>query len=316
MIISLAPLQGITDFAFRKALHETIGGIDKFYTPFLRLEKDGVLKKSQIKDLLPENNLGVPVIPQILTNDSKWFIEIANRLVDFGFTELNWNLGCPYPMVTKRGLGSGLLPHPETIQEILDEVLPKLALTLSIKLRAGLLSDREIFDVLPVLNSFPLTEVIVHPRIARQLYKGTANADVFEECLNHSDHPLAYNGDIDSVDFQNQLASRFPQVTHWMIGRALIANPFLALDIKQPRLLSASEKNKLFFAFHRTLFSHYSQSLSGSSHQLNKLTGLWEYFSTSFSNGKKIFKSIKKSKTVNQFNQIISSVENNESFLM
>ncbi|MFT5752313.1 MAG: tRNA-dihydrouridine synthase B, partial [Dokdonia sp.] len=95
-----SPLQGFTDFRFRNAFHKYFGGIDTFYAPYIRLDGKLKIKGSYQRDLDPENNIDMPVIPQVMTNDADEFLFVVKYIQELGYTELNWNLGCPYPMVT------------------------------------------------------------------------------------------------------------------------------------------------------------------------------------------------------------------------
>ena len=313
-IISLAPLQGITDYHFRTVFYEYFAGVKHFYTPYLRLLKDGSIKNSQQKDVAPENNRKIALIPQIMTNKVNEFLFFDHYLFDLGYSEINWNLGCPFPMVTNKKLGAGMLEHPNLLNKILDRAMPKLKCKLSVKMRVGNLDENEFKSILPVLNNFPLSEIIVHPRIGKQLYKGKANSDIFEEMLSLTQHKLAYNGDIDSIETFQMLQSRFPSVEHWMIGRKLIANPFLASDILSLNS-KCSDRKKHFQSFHDNLFEIYSEKLEGSGHLLSKMLHLWEYFSDSFTNSKKVYKRIKKAKNIYKYDNAIAEIFNNEEFI-
>lgn len=298
MEISLAPLQGYTEYPFRNALSKIIGGVDKFYTPFIRFENDGSIRNKHIKDILPENNNQLKLIPQILVNNAKDFLHLTKIIEDLGYTEVNWNLGCPFPMVTKRKLGSGLLSFPEMINNILDDVVSKTKLKISVKLRSGYTDSNDINNVIEVLNSFSLTEIIYHPRIGKQMYKGLADIDMYLKIQPISKNKMAYNGDIDSSSKFINIKKLTPDTNHFMIGRALISNPFLALEIKTGKSIADSEKRIQFSEFYNYLFEHYSKTLSGDSHTLNKIIHFWEYFSQLFENNKAVYKIIKKSKTV------------------
>jgi tRNA-dihydrouridine synthase len=312
MLISLAPLQGFTEFPFRNAMHSIIGGVDRYYTPFLRLENDGTLKKKYIKDIDPQNNAAIPLIPQILVNNATDFLFLAKIIEDFGYTEVNWNLGCPFPMVAKRKLGSGLIPFPQDIQQILETSLPKTSLKVSIKIRAGYLQHTEIFPVLEVLESFPVKEIILHPRVGKQMYGGLADATIFEQALKKTTHPLGYNGDIDSLSSFESLQSRFPTCSHWMIGRALVGNPFLASEIKDKKSKGDQEKRKLMEIFHESLLNHYRQTLEGDGHLHTKMVHFWEYFANQFENPHKVYKPIKKSRKFNDYQAAVIFAIRNE----
>ena len=294
--ISLAPLQGFTDHIFRTTLNEHFEGVDLYYTPFLRYENDKSIKNSRLKDILPENNKENTLIPQILCNNAADFISLSNVVAEHGYTEVNWNLGCPFPMVAKHQLGCGLLPYSELIDSILTQTYQETSLTISIKMRTGYVNHDEILKVLPILNKFPLKEIIIHPRVGKQMYKGVPNIEAFISCLHKTNHKIAYNGDIDSLETFNKLQNQFPTVNHWMIGRALIGNPFLGEAIKG--IEKGESKIKRFEHFHQSLFDKYAATLSGDTHLLNKMYYFWEYFSTSFTNSKKVLKRIKKATSI------------------
>jgi len=309
--ISLAPLQGITDYYFRNAFAKNFTPFDLAYTPYIKLEK-GLIRKSLIRDVAPENN-STKVIPQIMTNKVEEFLFLDKYLNDLGYQEINWNLGCPYPMVTKKKLGSGMLEHPELIDSILAEVTPKLKTSLSVKMRSGFQNETDYQNVLTVLNKYALREIILHPRMGKQLYKGSANTNIFEEALSKSKNPLAYNGDIVSLEKFNEISSKFKDTEHFMIGRALISNPFLVGEIKGE--VFEGNKTSQFKEFYYDLESQYEERLSGEGHLLNKMLNLWEYFSVSFSNNHKVFKAIKKAKTKAKYNEAIHYIFHNEEFL-
>ncbi len=303
--ISLAPLQGFTDFHFRNAFQNCFGTLDRFYSPWIKLDGNQKLRNAQIRDVKPENNSGINLIPQIMCKNSEDFIFLANYLKDLGYDEINWNLGCPYPMVTKRGLGSAMLKTPEKIEKILDEVLPQIKNKLSLKMRLGSENESESLHLLPLLDKYPLTEIIIHARTANQMYKGKVNLDAFERCVALTKHNLAYNGDIVSVDSYNKFKNRFPQIKSFMIGRGLIANPFLAEMIKNDSAELPENYTDLFLEFHNHLLESYASHLSGEKHLLIKMKSYWEYFSLLFNDSHKAHKRIKKSKSIMAYKEAV-----------
>ncbi|HAN00852.1 MAG TPA: dihydrouridine synthase [Marinilabiliales bacterium] len=312
MILSCAPLQGYTESPFRNALHYYIGGIDRYYAPYIRFENDGSIKNKYLKDIHPSKNQGIPLIPQILVNQADNFLRLAKIIEDFGYTHVNWNLGCPYPMVAKRKLGSGLIPYPNEIQRILEEVRPKTSLKISIKIRAGYEHYQEVQAVLKACSSFPLDEVILHPRIGKQLYKGTANLDAFVQAQYVTHFNLAYNGDITDAKTFEEIQLTLPQTNHFMIGRGLLMNPFLASEIKSGSSLSPELKREKLRDSHEYLMEHFSKTLSGEAHVLHKMVSYWEYFSQVFENEKKVFKSLKKSHQLGEFRIAVERIFNEE----
>ena len=299
--IYFAPLQESTDFVYRKAHAYYFGGIDKYFSPYLRLQKDGTLKKSHLRDSAPENCSGYHLVPQIMAGNSNDFLFLAKHLTDLGYQEINWNLGCPYPMVTGKEMGAGLLPYPEKISEILNQSLPQLTSRISVKLRSGLTSAEEIFQVLPVLNQYPLSEVILHPRIAKQLYSGTADRGLFQKVAALISHPLVYNGDIVNLEDFQEADKTFESVDNWMIGRGILKNPFLAMEIKGVQLPGRIEKTELLEQFHGEIVSSNATMLSGHSHLITRMTKFWEYFCFQFPNPHKAFKRVKKSVNMSKY---------------
>jgi tRNA-dihydrouridine synthase len=307
-----SPLQGFTDFRFRNAFNKYFGGIDTFYAPYIRFNGTLEIKSSYERDLNPKNNIGIDLVPQVMANNADEFLFAAKYVQSIGYNELNWNLGCPYPMVTNRGLGSGLICQPEKINSILNRVFAESDITVSIKMRLGYASSEEIFQVLPILEEYPVKCIAIHPRIGKQLYKGSLDLNSFERCLSNTSHKVYYNGDIVSVAVFNKLASQFPTINHWLIGRGVIADPFLPGMIKNNTSIYPENRVDIFSKFHDTLFSDYSQALSGSSHILTKMLHFWEYFITSFSNPHKGFKKIKKAKNIGAYEATVRDILSNE----
>lgn len=307
-ILLSSPLQGFTDFRFRNAQNKFFGGIDTFYAPYIRLNGKLIIKSSYERDLLPENNSSLECIPQIITNDADEFLFVAKYVLALGYKELNWNLGCPYPMVTKCGMGSGLISDSEKIRQILDKVHSESDIIVSMKMRLGYDTTTEILDVLPILDTFPIKNIAIHARIGKQLYKGGVHLEAFQKCVDNAKHKLYYNGDITTVAKYKEMQERFPTINHFMIGRGLISDPFLPSMIKNNTAEHPKNKLQVFEEFHNTLYEGYSQSLSGSTHILIKMHHLWEYFAATFSNPHKVEKNIRKAKSIKNYEQTVKEV--------
>jgi tRNA-dihydrouridine synthase len=303
-----SPLQGFTDFRFRNAQNKIFGGIDTFYSPYIRLNGKLEIKSSYNRDLLPENNSSLEVIPQIITNDADEFLFVAKYVQELGYKELNWNLGCPYPMVTKCGMGSGLISNTEKINHILDKVHSESDIIVSMKMRLGYDTTEEILGVLPILENYPIKNVAIHARIGKQLYKGGVHLEAFQACVDSTKLKLYYNGDITTVAKFKEMQALFPTIDHWMIGRGLIADPFLPSMIKNNSFEYPKNKMELFSEFHDTLYAGYSESLSGATHILLKMHHLWEYFSVIFSNPHKVHKKIKKAQSIRNYEAAVKEV--------
>lgn len=306
-----SPLQGFTDFRFRNAFHKHFGGIDTFYSPYIKLNGKLAVKGSYERDILPENNSTLEVIPQIITNDAEEFLFVAKYVQQFGYKELNWNLGCPYPMVAKCGMGSGLIKNTDQIEHILKRVHNETDIIVSMKMRMGYENPTEILDVFPILEQYPIKNIAIHARIGKQLYKGGVDLDSFQKCLDTSKQKIYYNGDITSVAKFNELQERFPSIDHWMIGRGLIADPFLPSMIKNNTTEYPKNRLEIFEAFHDEIYREYDAYLQGPTPIRMKMLGFWEYFSESFSNPQKTFKKIKKAGNSKNYEAAVKEIFKN-----
>ena len=306
-----SPLQGFTDFRFRNAFHRYFGGIDTFYSPYIKLNGKLVIKGSYERDILPENNTTIEVIPQIITNDAEEFLFVVRYVQQLGYKELNWNLGCPYPMVAKCGMGSGLISNTSQIEHILKRVHTETDIIVSMKMRMGYENPTEILDVFPILEQYPIKNIAIHARIGKQLYKGGVDLDSFQKCLDTSKHKIYYNGDITSVEKFRIMQERLPTIDHWMIGRGLIADPFLPSMIKNNTTEYPKNKLEIFEAFHDTIYQEYDAYLSGPTPIRMKMLGFWEYFSESFSNPQKTFKKIKKAGNSKNYEAAVKEIFKN-----
>jgi tRNA-dihydrouridine synthase B len=300
-----SPLQGYTDFRFRNAVNRFFGGIDAWYAPYIRLQRQLEIKNSYKRDLLPENNCVSHLIPQVMTNSADEFLFVAGYVQELGYKELNWNLGCPYPMVTKRGLGSGLLKYKENIDNLLTRVSGESDITISLKMRLGYEDNREILHLLPLLEKHKIKNMVIHPRLGKQLYKGEVDLEMFQRCIDNTSHQICYNGDINSVTKFRELRQRFPIIKSWAIGRGIIANPFLPKMIQGDNDRLPDDWIDQFSHFHDTLFQFYDEALSGPKYIVIKMQSFWEYFSLLFSNPHKAYKNIKKAKSIQAYHEAV-----------
>jgi len=310
----MAPMKGFTDHLFRSAFADHFGGFDLAVAPFITTKQGYRVKRSYVKDVLPENNTRMPVIPQILSKTAEDFILLAHYLYDLGYDTVNWNLGCPYPMVANKQRGSGMLPYTDRIQIFLDRVIPEIRGHLSLKVRLGWKDKNDILRLLELVDRYPLSEIIIHPRTGLQRYEGPVDLEAFENCLTVTRHPVVYNGDIRTVSDFRRLACRFDRVHAWMIGRWCIADPFLPGCITSGNDAILDKIHRMQ-QFHEALFEAYSRVLYGPSHVMNKMKGLWRYFSLPFVECKKTMKEITKSRQPDQYLKRVNLFFENEAQL-
>ena len=243
-LLSLGPFQGITDAPFRNVFKRHFGGIDKFYTPFFTgIHKEDHAKNLQGEEIDPRCNDVETLTPQILSTDAEEILRFAKQCKELGYKEINLNMGCPFPRVANKKRGCGLLPYPDKVEAMLDRVFEEIDIKFSVKCRLGYFSPEEIDAIIPIFNKFPLSELIIHPRIGKQLYKGEADVERFKELMPQINAPLVYNGDIVSVESFERIhktlndgpstsSGTCKTIVQFMLGRGILANPFLAEDIK------------------------------------------------------------------------------------
>lgn len=306
-----SPLQGFTDFHFRNAFQKFFTGIDHFYAPYIRFNGKMEIKSIYERDLMPKNNTSLQVIPQVMTCNAEEFIFAAKYVMSLGYKELNWNLGCPYPMVTNKGMGSGLINDPNKIDRILDKVHSQTDIVVSMKMRMGYDCADEILNVFPILEKYPIKNIGIHARIGAQLYNGGVDLNGFQKCIDNSSQKLYYNGDITSVEIFQALTNRFPSIDHWMLGRGLIADPFLPEMIKHETHEYPIDKIERFSKYHDTLFTSAEKKLTGEKAVIRKMFSYWEYFASLFPDPNNIIKKIKKAKNYTVYDTLVKQVIDN-----
>ncbi len=303
----LAPIKGVTDALFRNVYHNHFPYFDGTIAPFINPQRFANFKDKYIADILPENNSGMPVVPQLIYNNAEDFIVLGKRLQDFGYAHINWNLGCPAPMVANKKRGSGFLPYTDKIIMMLEEIIHNLDAEISIKTRLGFKDSEDIARLLPLLEPLPIKEITIHPRIGKQLYRGSADLEAFATCRNLTHHNLVYNGDIRSASVFFALTQKFTDVHRWMIGRGALANPFLLAEIKGFSLDETFRKETLK-SFHDEIYGQLRDNLSGPGHLLSKMKQIWAYLIESFPEKKKLLKKIRKANAEKIYQKAIDEV--------
>jgi len=297
---SLAPLQGFTDFVFRSCYHRVFGDIQAYYIPYISFGPGNKIRNSQLRDLLPENNMDIPVIPQILCSNAEEMHRLAEIVKNYGYTKLNLNMGCPYPMATNRGRGSALLENRDELKQIFDHLFSNFQFEVSLKFRAGMTDENSIFELIPILKDYPFSKLIFHPRTADQLYKGSANRELYARFVQETNLSIIYNGDLNTpADFE-QIRQLNPTQSEWMLGRGILSDPFLIRKIDH-RIPKIQQQRELKREFHDFIFEEYQRQFSDQGQVLMKMKAFWSYFANSFSNPSKAFKPVKKASSLAKF---------------
>lgn len=317
----LAPLEGVTGYIFRNALDAYFPGTDRYFTPFIVPDQKHALRKKELRDILPENNQVKELVPQILTSDPVRFVETAKALAEYGYEEVNLNLGCPSGTVVAGGRGAGMLADVEKLDCFLDQIFRDTDLRISVKTRIGIERPEEGYTLMKIYNQYPVSEVIIHPRTRKEYYKGEPHLDVFSELLAMSKHPVCYNGNLFTVRDYEQLRARFPQVERVMIGRGVLADPGLMQRLKSLEHAqktgedsdrkgngmeqSGSEiyrtgKQELR-AFHDTIFRQYREIFDEDKNAIFHMKELWSYLVHSFEGSEPYAKKLRKTSSLNEY---------------
>ncbi|HBJ2620338.1 tRNA-dihydrouridine synthase family protein [Clostridium botulinum] len=300
----LAPMEGITGYIYRNTYEKFFHNIDKYFTPFIVTNKSRSLKSKELRDVLPENNKGMSIVPQILTNDSEGFINTTRKLQQLGYNEVNLNLGCPAGTVVSKNRGSGFLAKREDLDIFLEEIFKIDDMKISIKTRIGKDSPEEFYELIKIYNKYSLEELIIHPRTQKDFYGNKPNLDVFKDALSLSNNPVCYNGDIFTVADHNKFEETFPKVKTLMLGRGILANPGLMNEIKNNDFIN----KELLKDFHDEIFNKYIDLFNEEKNAMFRMKELWGYMIYIFSDNKKYAKKIRKAQKLSDYNEAVLSL--------
>lgn len=296
--IEFAPLQGYTDAIYRTIHNKVFGGINCYYSPFIRLEK-GEVRQKDIKDILPENNENINLVPQIIVNSNEEFLKLTESVSNFGYKRIDINMGCPFPLQTKKGRGAALLQNTRHLETIVESINSINDIDFSIKMRLGMDSAEDAKGALEIINKAKLHHLTIHPRIAKQQYKGEIDYQTFDYIYQNCLHPIIYNGDILSQEDIYNIINIYPKIEGIMIGRGLLAKPYLAMELNKTIRLSVSERLSMIMKLHDAIYDHYSSVMQGEHQLLLKMKTFWEYLDEEI--GKKPYKAIKKSVNIKKY---------------
>lgn len=308
MKIYFAPMEGITGDIYRRTYNKYFDNIYKYFTPFIAPHQNKIMNYKEKNDILPENNKGMVVVPQILTNSSEDFIKVADKLIEYGYDEVNLNLGCPSGTVVSKNKGSGFLSEREALDKFLEEIFNKVNMKISIKTRNGRDNHEEFYKLIEIYNKYPLEELIVHPRIQKDFYKNKPNMDIFNDAIKLSKNKLCYNGDIFTKDNYNAFEQKYNNIDMVMLGRGIIANPGLTNEIKNNTFLNKQDLRN----FVDELLEEYMKRLQSEKNVLFKMKEIWSYMIYIFSNNKKYNKRIKKSQRMSDYLETLNDLFSNE----
>ena len=304
MKIYFAPLEGVSGYVFRNAHHAYFPGVDRYYAPFISTSSNGFHKRKEVRDILPEHNKGIPLVPQLLSNHAGDFIHYAKQIRALGYEEVNLNLGCPSKTVVTKKKGSGFLKDPETLAGFLDEVFSGLDMEVSVKTRIGLEDPEEWEALLSVYNQFPVKELIVHPRTQKDYYKHPVRMEAFAFAMEQSRHPICYNGDICTKQDYERICQQFPNLSAVMIGRGFLKNPALVRELTGGAGLDVTTLR----AYHDRLYKDYRELFFGDKPVLFKMKEFWMYLLEGHPRLSSCWKKIKKTQRLAEYDGIVYEV--------
>ena len=309
-MLYLAPLQGFTDVFYRIAFVQTMGGIDKFFTSFFEVGSNEIIKTPNRWEISPSLNSGQLLVPQTVAKDAKELILAAEYFMAFGFKEMNLNLGCPFPMLVKRKRGCGALPYPTETAAMLEGFFDRgLPIELSIKTRLGHNTETELPELLKLINHLPIKELITHFRLGVDQYKGEVRWNQMDALQQATDFKIVGNGDIRTPQELAILQNRFPTIADWMIGRGMLINPLLALEIKG-ETFNDRERAIRYNALHKALIDIMLEEEVDQNRYLNSVKAFWHFHSQMYENGRKINKEISKTTNIAKYNSVANEIWN------
>ncbi len=308
MKLYFAPLEGITGYIYRNAFHKAFEResniIDKYFSPFISPGVNQPLTPKELRDIHPDNNKGIYLVPQILANNPDDFLLATKYIKDLGYDEVNLNLGCPSGTVVAKKKGSGLLGEPDMLERMLDKIYSTTDMKVSIKTRIGKESPEEFPEILNIFNRYPVYELIIHPRVRSDFYKNKPNMEMFSWAVKESEHSLCYNGDVVTVEDFKAIDNQYPSVDSIMIGRGFLQNPMLANEIKD----GAKPDMEYIKYFHDLVMEGYIEVMSGERPVLFKMKELWCYLIKLFTDAERYGKKIRKAEKLSVYTDIVEEL--------
>lgn len=307
----LAPMEEVTGYVYRNVYRAMFGDMDRYFTPFIAPTKKKILKTRERKEVAPENNQGMNVVPQILTNDTEQFLDTCNMLIGLGYHEVNLNLGCPAATVVSKKKGSGFLDDIGRLDQFFETVFEEIAALpeerkcrVSVKTRIGMEFPEEFEDIMEVYNRYPFSEIIIHPRLQKDYYQNHPNLDVFGEALKQSAHPVCYNGDIFTKEDYDTFCGRFPTVERVMLGRGVVTNPGLVREIRTGQTITITELEE----YHDRLYAGYREAMGSEKDALFKMKEVWSYLGKMFPESERELKKVRKANRPEEYQEAVRRV--------
>jgi tRNA-dihydrouridine synthase len=276
MKIFAAPLQGYTTALWRHHHAEICGGIDRYYSPFVRVER-GEPRQHDMRDIISPLNANHNLTAQLIFKDIAEFRMLVDAITAVGYREIDLNMGCPFPPQMNKGRGAAMVANSAVLGEVAKAMTEYPEVNFSLKMRLGREQGNEWRETIAIINAMPVQHVTVHPRVGRQQYRGELDMPQFDELLRACIHPVIFNGDITTPEDALRLAQQFPSLHGLMIGRGLLARPTLAREISRQHELDEGERFAAIRKLHDLMLDDYEKTLCGETQILTKIRSFWDY---------------------------------------
>ncbi len=300
----MAPLEGITLCEYRK-LHSTMfPGAEAYYTPFIAPDTQGNFREKYLRELLPDNNEGIKLVPQLLVNRPEPFLITVSKLKALGYNEVDLNTGCPSGTVFAKHKGSGMLTDLKELDSFLNTVFSQTEIAISIKTRMGVSDTAEFAGIAEIYAKYPLKQLVIHARCREGYYDSPPDIDGFAAIFEHMPFPVCYNGNIFSRSDLNALKEKVPGLELVMVGRGAIADPALIRTLLGGEKLRASELEQ----FHDALLEALLSRGMAPDHVLSHMKELWYYMIHKFSDAAQLYRSLNKTTRLGYYRSAVSEL--------
>ena len=271
----LAPMEGITDRAFRRLIRR-LGGCGLTVTEFI--SSDQLSKKSKrawrMAEFDPDEH---PVSIQIYGRSPEQMADAARMCADMGADIVDLNLGCPSKRVTGGLSGCALMREPELASRMFRAVFAAIDVPMTVKMRLGWDDDDLSAPLIAQWRDAGAQMVTVHGRTRMQMYRGQANWDAIREVREAVDIPLIVNGDI--LTAQDAVrAIEASGANGVMVGRGAIRDPWILRRIgdhfagKTPYEPTLHEREAHLLEYFDLIVGE-TTSVRGATGRMKKVTG-------------------------------------------
>ena len=304
MQLLFAPMEGVTSYLYRNVHAACFPGVDRYYAPFIAPDGSGRFKCGALRDILPENNRDIHLVPQVLCNTAEAFLAVSRELSAMGYREVNLNAGCPSATVMPKHKGAGMLADLNSLDRFLADVFARCELKVSVKTRMGIASTSEFPAILEVYNRYPLSELIIHARDRAGMYKSAPDLAAFASAFPACRAPVTYNGNVVDKFTHNNIMSTIPQLDRLMLGRGAAADPALFRVLRGGKALDAQELRDFLDRLERA----FLEAGLGEHFTLARLKELWYYVIYKFPDSARFHKAINKSRSLGDYHAAVSAL--------